>query len=217
METRQSGIEVELESDPVPVVKIMGARFRRACRSPAFVRRLQNFHGSFALASPRDPRKLTIDIENGRIRLRRGVHENAGIIVPFDFDRLDEPDYAPRVKGIIRHPLMVLRITRLLDFPKADWREAARRFWTHTRNLPYMPSSIKVVNEDDGQALNLGDGQDVEIHGTAKTLIPLFDGSAILIRQLMKRRISVVGNLKDIAALGNATQQMMLGEIDCEY
>lgn len=211
-----SNIEIELEPDPVPVVKIMGARFKRACRSPAFVRRVRSFRGIFALASPGDPQALTIDIEKDRVRLRRGVQDSPSIIVPFDFNRLDEPDYAPRVEGIMRHPLMGMRIAKLLEFAKANWVEAAERFWTHTRHLPYMPSAIRIVNEEDGRELTLGDGRAVEIHGTATTLTPLFDGSAIFVRQLMKRRVSVVGNLKDIAALGNATQQMMLGEIDYE-
>lgn len=211
-------VSIELEPDPVPVVKIIGAQFKRAMRDPKFSRRIHNFRGCFALAPPRDPQTLTIHIDNGKVYIHHGVDARAKVTVRVDFNRIGEPGYTPEVEGVLRHPLLVYRIAKLLDFPKPTWTDAAKRFWEHTFAMPRMPSSIKVFNEDDGQEIVLGDGEPrVEIHGSANALANLFSGSAILVQEVTTKRLRILGSLKDIAVLSGVTQQLMLGEIDCEY
>lgn len=209
---------IELEPDPVPVVKIIGAQFKRAARNPAFRSRLQKFRGCFALAPPRDAQTLSIHMDKGKVYLQRGIDARAKVIVRLDFNRVDEPGYTPDVDGALRHPLMVYRIAKLLDFPKPTWTDAAKRFWEHSQNMPRMPSSIRVFNEDDQREIILGSGEpQVEIHGSGTPLVNVLSGSAILIQEVTTGRLGFVGSLKDIAVLSGVTQKLMLGELDCEY
>lgn len=209
---------IKLESDPVPVVKIIGAQFKRAVRNPTFRRRLQRFRGCFAIAPPRGAQTLTIHMDKGKMYMHRGIDARAKVIVRLDFNRLDEPGYTPDVDGALRHPLMVYRIAKLLDFPKPTWTDAAKRFWEYSRDMPHMPSSIRVFNADDQREIVLGSGEPrVEIHGSGTPLVNVLSGSGILVQEITTGRLGFVGSLKDVAVLSGVTQQLMLGEIDCEY
>ncbi len=206
---------IELERDPVPIVRIIGSRLRRGMRRPDFRRRVERFRGSFALASDKDPQALTVIGEKSRLYIQHGIHENASIVIYLDFD---QPGYSPRVEGFLRHPWLAWRVAKLLDFPRESWTDSVERFWEHACRLPRMPRAIKVVCDDDGREVVLGEGEvQVQIHGSAGMLADLFAGSSILVQSVMSNKIKVVGNLKHLAILSEATLQLMLGEIDGEH
>lgn len=203
---------IKLEEDPVPIVRIIGARLARAVRYPEFRSRLRKVRGSFALASNKDPQALTITIDGDAIHLVRGVSREAKITIWLDFENLNAP---PNVIGVFRHPLFTWRVAKLMEFPKESWTDAAKRFWDQVGDAPQMPGGIKIVCTDDDQELDLGNAE-VEIHGSDRALEELFTGSAILVQAIMKGQIRFVGSLRHAAVLSGATMELMLGGIHYE-
>lgn len=203
-------IVIDLEDDPVPIVKIIGAQFRRSLQHPAFVRAARGFSGTFALASTADPQAVTIRGSGGRLSLTRGIAPEAAIIVRLDFNDLDK---APVVEGLWRHPMLALKVGKLMESYDPDWTECAKRFWERASDAPRLPNAIKVRCTDDDRSIVLGEGEpSVTLEGTASRLVELLTGSTVLVLAVMEGKIRVDGSLEHLTVLSEITKDMMLGE-----
>ena len=206
-----SEIVIEQEDDPVPIVKIIAAQLRRSLYHPKFVRLARGFKGTFALASTTDPQSVTISADRGKLRVTHGISKDASIIVRLDFNN---PDTAPTVEGLWRHPFLAMSVGKLMDTWETTWTDTAGRFWERARAFPRMPRAIRLRCTDDGEELVLGEGEpEVRLEGTAKQLIDMLGGGNVFVLAVMEGKIKVDGSLEHLTILSEVTKNMMLGEL----
>jgi hypothetical protein len=218
-------LKVVLEQDPVPIVKIIGARVKRALATPAVANIARELRGCFALASTTDPQSLTIHLDGETVRLCRGIDMLALIVIHLDFNS----DSKPRIENLWRHPKFALKVAKLLEPEHVPWIDAARQFWQLAHDYPGLPGSMTLQCTDQDRTLTLyydleepraaataqgPDPDNIEIHGTARVLSELFSGDKVLLEAAMKGDVRLFGNLKHAAALTSLTLQHLLGELN---
>ncbi|MBQ63314.1 MAG: hypothetical protein CMQ19_14755 [Gammaproteobacteria bacterium] len=207
----------KLETDPVPIVVSLCTILKHALSNPAYAALVRSVDGCFALASTRDPQSATITLDGYQINIQHGVSDKAKIVINLDLSRMSEKGYKPSVKGLIRHPFFTYRVGRLLNFPATNWADDAKRFWDSTQFLPHMPKAIKITSTDKHQDLWFGNGlNEVEICGKSKMLSSMLTGSSILVEDVIAGRVQIIGSLKHLSVLSEATLKMKLGELDHE-
>lgn len=203
-------IAVSMEDDAVPFVRIMAARFRRATLFPAFADVARKTRGKIGLRSAKDPQALTVSFEQTRIRLSRGIADDADLVITLDLDT-GKP---VSVKRWWRHPLLAFRASTLFDDYRASWQSAAKTFWSATETLTGMPAGIHIKATDHQGELALGDSPaDVRIEGRGADLAALFGGDLIFVDAVMRGRIRTESSMKHIAVLSDATKLNLLGEL----
>lgn len=204
-------IAIEVEEDPVPIVRIIAAQFRHSLKFPEFVRLAGNFNGTFALASTVDPQAVTVTGHQGTLSLKRGVSKDAAIVIRLDFNK---PDDSPKVEGLLRHPLLALNVGKLMETFETNWTRAGEDFWSRTRHIPGMPTAIELRCTDDGRRLTLGDDvPELVLEGTSKQLIEILTGGNVLVAAVVEGKIRVHGSMKHLVILSGATKDLMLGEL----
>ena len=168
-------VQIALEDDPTPLVRILGATLRRSARNPALESKLRGMHGVVALKSSVDPQAVTIRFDKGRVSLEHGVAADSGVVIEADLTKMNEPDAPkPKVKGAAKHLKLALAAGKVLDPPAGPWQDEARMFWGFAHNHPRMPATLLVVCTDDGARLVLGDGEpEYELHGSARAQLRL--------------------------------------------
>lgn len=203
---------VSTEQDPTPLVKIFANKFRKALTDAKFANHARNFHGSFALASLKDPQSLTITVGNGKISITHGIAVNAKIIIRMDFDK----PVKPKIEGLFRHPMLALKISKLLQFPETNWTDAASRFWDCNSTYPGMPGSIKIHCADEDRDFILGDltdgNPDMQISGKGIDIADVFSGGTVFLQALMTGKIKSIASFEHTVVLSDVTVQMLLGE-----
>ncbi|MDZ7685834.1 MAG: hypothetical protein U5O39_13205 [Gammaproteobacteria bacterium] len=205
-----SDLTITVEDDPVPIVKVMAAKFRRAARHQEFMAAAGAIDGTIALRSASDPQELTITVKRGAIHLKRGVDKAAAATITVDFDTSD----VKRVSGWWRHPLIIYRASKLLAEYPPDWQDAARQFWSAASELPDMPRGMLLRCTDDGSELILGEDEaEVEVEAPARQLSAVFGGEAIFADATMKRRVRAAASMKHLAVLSEASKLNLLGEL----
>mgnify|MGYP001550688510 CR=1 FL=1 len=68
-----SPVEIALEDDPTPLVRILGATLRRSARRPQLDAKLRRMKGVVTLKSSVDPQAVTIRFASGKILVEHGV------------------------------------------------------------------------------------------------------------------------------------------------
>ena len=202
---------IEVAPDAPPVVLGVAARLRKAASNPALGRRLAKMKGVLALRSSVDKQSTTIRFDRGRVRLEPGVAPDAGLVITLNFD---DADAKPKVKGALRHPMLGLAASKVLDPPAGSWQDEAAAFWAFANAAPGMPRSLLVVCTDDGASLHLGaPGEpDYQVHGTAKALQSAFGGSSIFLQDVLEGKILVVGSLQHASVLTGRSIAWAMGE-----
>lgn len=209
--SRTSEIAIEMEDDPVPIVKIIAAQFRRSSRHPEFARAASRFNGTFALASTTDPQSVTVQGSNGRLMVRHGVTDDAKLVVRLDFNK---PDEKPTIDGLWRHPLLALSVSKLMESYDKNWTDCANQFWERASRVPGMPRAIRLRCSDENRELVLGEGEpQVLLVGTANQLASLLGGSTVFVLAAMDGQIKIDGSFEHLAILSEVTKDMMLGEL----
>jgi hypothetical protein len=206
-------VQIALEDDPTPLVRILGATLRRSARNPALAARLRGMHGVVALRSSVDPQAVTMRFDKGRVALERGVAADSGVVIEADLTKMNEPDAAkPKVRGAAKHLKLALAASKVLEPPAGPWRDEARAFWEFARDHPRMPAVLLVVCTDDGARLVLGDGEpQYELHGSARALNSVFTGGSVLGEDLLNGKLDAVGSLQHLAELTGRSIAWMLG------
>ena len=206
-------VEVSTEHDPAPLVKIFANKFTKALENTDFASNVRNFRGSFAVASSKDSQSLTITVEKGKISIRHGIQSIASIIIRMDFAN---PTKAT-VEGLFRHPLLALKVSKLLDFPETNWIESAKRFWKDNHTYNGMPNGIKIHCEDEDRDLVLGDTldqekPDMQISGKAHDIAEVFSGGNVFVQALMTGKVKSIASFEHTVVLSDVTAQMLLGD-----
>jgi hypothetical protein len=206
-------VQIALEDDPTPLVRIVGAMLQRSARNPALQSKLQAMRGVVALKSSVDPQAVTIRFDKGRVTLEHGVASDSGVVIEADLLRMNEPNAPkPKVRGVPRHPMLALAVSKVLDPPAGSWQDEARAFWEFSRDHPRMPRTMLVVCTDDGSRLTLGDGTpEYELHGSAPALMSVFSGGSVLGDDLLNGKLYAVGSLQHMAELTGRSIAWMFG------
>lgn len=204
-----SELNLTVEDDPVPIVKIMAARFRRAMHHPDFLTAARAMRGKLGLKSSKDPQALTIELGGNSMHLVRGI-ERADAVIELDLD-------TGKVAGIRRawrHPLLIWRATKLLVDPPRSWQDTAKRFWSLAATREGMPGGIRVRSTDDNAELLLGDDSaDVDIEGSGEALAAVFGGDTIFVEAIIRGRIRAVCSMQHLAIISEATVLNLQGEL----
>jgi hypothetical protein len=206
-------VQIALEDDPTPLVRILGATLQRSARNPALESKLRGMRGVVALKSSVDPQAVTIRFAKGTVSLEHGVAADSGVVIEADLTKLNEPNAPkPKVRGAARHLKLALAASKVLDPPAGTWQEEASAFWDFARDHPRMPGTLLVVCTDDEARLTLGDGPpEYELHGSARALISVFTGGSVLGEDMLNGKLCGVGSLQHLAELTGRSIAWMFG------
>jgi hypothetical protein len=206
-------VQIALEDDPTPLVRILGATLRRSARIPALETKLRTMQGVVALKSSVDPQAVTIRFDKGKVGLEHGVAADSGVVIEADLTKMNEPDAPkPKVTGAAKHPKLALAFSKVVDPPAGPWQEEARAFWAFAHAHPRMPTAVLVVCTDDGARLVLGEGEpQYEIHGSARALNSVFTGGSVFGEDMLNGKLHGVGSLQHLAELTGRSIAWMLG------
>ncbi len=213
--------QVVFDEDASPLARVFAKNLSRALLTGDGASLLRSINIPFALRSASGKQAITIDPTDDQIVVRNGVSSIARIVIALSFD---DSAKRPRVeKGLLRHPLVLYRITRLLTLPGAAWEENAHEFWEHRDIIDDSPANLLVVNTSDGSQLTLGATEEpaskgqraaVELHGSESALQSVFLGQSLLVSDVMQGKLRFRGSLAQLAALTGIGQAILLGEVD---
>ena len=208
-----SPVQIALEDDPTPLVRIIGATLRRSARNPALEAKLRSMQGVVALKSSVDPQAVTIRFARGTVTLEHGVAADTGVVIEADLTKMNEPNAEkPKVRGAARHLKLALAVGKVLEPPAGTWQDEARAFWEFARSHPRMPGVLLVVCTDDGSRLTLGEGPpEYELHGSARALTSVFTGGSVLGEDMLNGKLCGVGSLQHLAELTGRSIAWMFG------
>ena len=214
-------MDVVLEPDATPLVRIIGTTLRDSAADPGVARKAKRLRGVFVLRSEKDPQAVTMRFDRGRVALSRGVAPDAQVVVTVDLDNMSGPDAAkPKARGAFRHLRLALGVSKLLEPKARPWPEHARAFWAFAGARRGMPERLRVVCLDDGAALDLGTGGGpdaspsscYEIHGSARALVSIFSGNSVFGQDLLEGKVYAIGSLRHASVLtGGFLEWMMRG------
>ncbi len=203
-------LEIELEEDAIPIVRMLGATLKRTVRDDAYCALARSINGRVALVTSAVWPSLTIGFSAGRVKLQRGIVD-PDIQIETDFSGVGQGK--PRVTGLWRHPLLASKVTRLLAARGPGWSEAAQGFWDETCHRRDMPGGIRFVCTDEDRDVIVGnETAEIALHGTAEALSSLLNGDSVLTAELFAGRISMEGSVKHLAVIADATTDRLLGE-----
>lgn len=203
----------QIETPPYapPLVMVFASIMRAIAEKPDGRALISAATGVVALQSSRGPQAVTLKITADSVLLEPGVDAKAAVVITMDFD---QPQKRPKIRGLLRHPLLVYRVSKLLAYPSPDWQQAAPAFWALTQTLPDMPAAIQITCTDMHTSMLLGDAKpDVELFGKADALSSIMTGQAILVAEVMSGKINYRGSMQHLAGVSQACQKMMLGEL----
>jgi hypothetical protein len=208
-------MEVVLEPDATPLVRIIAATLRSSASQADAARKAERLRGVFALRSAKDPQAVTMRFDRGRVEVTRGVAADAQVVATVDLDNMNGPDAAkPQVQGAILHPLFALGVSKLLEPKPRPWTEHAQAFWVFASERHGMPAQLRVVCLDDGATLDLGAPSEstshYEIHGAAPALVSTFSGASVFGQDLLDGKLYAIGTLQHASVLTGAFLEWMM-------
>lgn len=211
-EAVEPDVEVQVEDDAVPIVRIIAAMARRSLRQPAVAKHVARLNGVVAVRSATDPQSVSVRFQGGTIHVERGIAVDTDMTVTAD---LADPEAKPKLKGAARHPALTMAIAKLLEPPVDDWRVEAERFCTAALASPACPRPIRAVCTDDGSSRQWGGDGDatIEIHGPGPQLASAMAGSSVLAEDVLEGRLRIVGDLKALSVLTRFTVDNLFGEL----
>jgi len=205
-------IEVMVEEDAPLLPRVLANRLRCCLQRPGSDAILTGLATTFSLKSTKNAHAVTIAVKDRTLELSHGVAKDSQLIIHLDFDN---PAAGERVEGLWRHPLLAMKIGKLMSLPLPNWADSAKRYWQSVCNDPYVPESLRVTCTDEDRSLNLGSGEDtIEIHGTSAQLAEIFSGNALLLQEVMAGKVRFRGHLKYLAGLSGSGQKIMLGDVE---
>ncbi|HTL86850.1 MAG TPA: hypothetical protein VL856_16825 [Acidimicrobiia bacterium] len=209
-------MQVGLEDDPTPLVRIIATTLSQSIANPDLARKAANLNGVFALRSAKDPQAVTMRFSSGRVDVARGVADDAQVVATVDLDNMSGPDAAkPKVTGALRHPKFALGVSKLLDGDKQPWTAHADAFFAFAAAEPGMPAHTRVVCLDGGETRDFGDATapvEYEIHGSADALTAVFSGGAVFGQDLLDGKVFASGTLQHASIItGQSIAWMMRG------
>ena len=150
-------IEVLVEEDAPLLPRVFANRLRCCLQRPGSDAILIGLNTTFSLKSTKNAHAVTIIVKDRTLKLSYGVAKDCQLIIHLDFDN---PAAGERVEGLWRHPLLAIKIGKLMSLPLPNWADSAKRYWQAVCNDPYVPESLRVTCTDEDRSLNLGIGAD---------------------------------------------------------
>ena len=208
-------MEVVLEPDATPLVRIIAATLRSSAANADAARKAERLRGVFALRSEKDPQAVTMRFDRGRVEVTRGVATDAQVVATVDLDNMSGPGAAkPKVQGALLHPFFALGVSKLLEPKARPWPDHAQDFWANACARPGMPARLHVVCLDDGAALDLGvdaePASQYEVHGSALALASIFSGNSVFGQDLLDGKVFAVGSLQHASVVTGALLDWMM-------
>lgn len=205
-------MRVELEPDAVPIVRIFGARARRALADEATAKRAAAVRGVVGIESATDPQRATLRFGGDVLRIERGVGADAGVLITLD---LSDDSAKPKVRGAARHPRLALVTGQILDPPVRPWLVEADHFCTRALTHAGCPRPLRVVNDETREARQWGgDGEPAfEVHGPGDALAQAFSGSSAMAEDVLAGKLTVVGDLRDLSLITRFAIDHLFGEL----
>jgi len=201
---------VTTEDDPTPLVRIFATKFKAALLQPDYAALMSKSQGKFSLQSKKDPQAITVAVNAAGPHLSSGVDQASDIVIHVDFTN---PNAAPKVKGLLRHPLYAIAVGKLLEFPEINWADALKRLWDQHKNFPGMPDGITAKSTDEDRQLSVGSSTEpVYLEGKSADLAEVFSGGSPLLQLLFEGKLRGHYHFQHIVVLSDVTLQMMLGE-----
>jgi hypothetical protein len=212
----ERGATVTWETDPPPIVRILGSSLRRAATRPSVFKHLRGMRGRVALCSTVDPQAATMHFDHGSVHVTHGLHPQADIIIRADVNTMGRPDAPkPKVSGAIRHPRLAFGVAKVLgSAPPGGWPTAVDELWRWATDQVGCPDRLRVVCTDDGgeHVVGKAGGTQVEVHGPAWALEGVFTGGDHLGAALIEGRLRAVGDLPVLSPFIGVLTRFMLGE-----
>jgi hypothetical protein len=209
-------MDVVLEPDATPLVRIIATTLRDSASDADVARKAERLRGVFALRSEKDPQAVTMRFDRGRVALTRGVGRDAQVVATVDLDNMSGPDAPkPKVRGAFRHLRFALGVSKLLEPKARPWPEHVQAFWAFAGDRRGMPDQLRVVCLDDGAAVDVGADSSTscyEIHGVALALVSIFSGNSVFGQDLLDGKVYAIGSLQHASVLtGSFLEWMMRG------
>ena len=209
-----AGVQVTLEDDATPLVRILGATVRRAAASKAGPT-VAGMKGVMAVKSTVDPQAATIRFDKGHVHVERGVASDVDVLIEADLNNMVGPDAPkPKVSGAAKHVKFALGVAKVMEPPHGTWQQEATAFFEFARQDKDAPKSMRVVNTDNRTEIHLGDpGQpEYEIHGPEARLLAIFTGGSVIGEDVLSGKIRVRGSLAHASILTGRSIAWMMGE-----
>jgi len=224
-----TNIRITTESDPAFIVKVFASRFQRLNNNDKGKNQLLSLNGCFAFSFT-DGQSLSIRaqrITNGlkEIHLIRGVASWARLVFYIDNNK---PESRPSIKGLLRHPLLALKVGNIMDDSQINLKDAATEFWALAcsrlakefdeeygkSELNGFPHSLMIRTSDTGKQIILPenvvpDDTEMTVEGSEKCMIDLFTGSSILVQEALTGKIKVNGSTRQIAEFSRINLALM--------
>lgn len=206
-------MRIELETDAVPLVRIIGAMARRSLAADAATaKRAAQTSGTVALKSATDPQAVTLRFAGDTLWLERGADPAADVTITAD---LADDSVKPKVTGAARHPRLALLVGKLLEPPVRRWQLEADGFLDAALADVDCPRPLRVVCTDDGTSRQWGGGGEptIELHGPADALAAAFSGSSVMAEDVLAGKLQIVGDLRSLSLLTRFSIDHLFGEL----
>ncbi|MFN3235641.1 MAG: hypothetical protein ACE37D_01140 [Pseudomonadales bacterium] len=201
---------VTVSHDPAPLELIFAKKIRDALEHEAYAKETAGLRGKFAIQSATDPQAVTIHVTDAGIALTSGAAKDCDLVLTID---LNNPAAKPKIKGLFRSPLLLLKVGKFMDFPAVSWADALKRFWEQHHEVPEMPSGLTVKCLDEDRQLSVGQSESAcYFEGPAAVLAEAFSGGAPFVQLLASGKLSGRYTLKHATVMSDITLHMMLGE-----
>jgi len=235
-------MEIEVEPDARPIVRILAQVLRRSAREPELAQIMDSLTGVLGLRSTTDPQKASIYFDEGSIYLEGGISADADVVIATDFNAPTGPD-APKpslrqnlalAKAAGRHPKFAAGAAKVLEPPLPGWKEAASSFWDLACRRGPTPEVLRVVcysSQPDGEEaadaheelvferdqLKRASGPDtggqrVELYGDERSLTRCLVGDDVIAEAAVQGRIEVVADISGLSIVTGTGLALMLGE-----
>lgn len=202
---------VTVSNDPTPLELIFAKKFRDALDHSDYAAEAVKFRGVFAIQSATDPQAVTIDVSDASIKVSGGIKGKPALIITVN---LSNAAAKPKIKGLIQHPLLALKVAKLLEFPEPNWSDALKRFWDQHHEVVGMPSGLTVKCLDEDRQLSVGQSESAAyFEGNAKNLSEAFSGGSPFVELLVTGKITGRYTFQQATVMSDVTIAMMLGDV----
>lgn len=198
-----AGIDVRIEDDAIPVVRLLARTLRDSARIGHVPAALLGSTGAVAVRSHDTPQAATITLGRDGIDICRGLPAEPDATITVDLNARFAPVAAPSGDEDL-----AAAVLQALTPPLPDWRAAAHQFWDVTSSLPGMPDVLIAVTEgpDGVEQTVVGEGATTYLMaGSPDTLAGVFSGADDLVAVLFSGALGIQGTLSQLSVMTGAS------------
>ncbi len=200
--TRPGVVRVVIEDDPTPLARLVGRTLQQALHAGHAQEVLETTVGTAVVRSHDTPQVATIAFGGGTIDVASGARPEPGATLVVDLNARFALTQEPEGDGVL-----AAAARQALTPPVPHWREAARRFWAATRDIPGIPDVLVVeaTGPDGSEHDRFGDGTTTYgLAGPADLLAGVFSGADDLLVSLAAG-VQIQGTLSQLSVMTAAS------------